>query len=104
MYTTTESTPGRVDTESDAYKQARRRVAQLRGFYSNLFSYVVIIAFLAVLNLLTDPGYLWFLWAAAGWGIGLALHAYSTFASHGILGREWEERKIQEIMEREQRR
>jgi hypothetical protein len=28
-------------------------------------------------------------------------HAYATFANHGLFGREWEERKIQEIMERE---
>ncbi len=101
MYTTTETTPGRVDDQSDAYQRARRRVGQLRGFYSNLFSYVVVITFLAVVNLLTDPHYLWFLWAAAGWGVGVALHAYSTFANRGVLGQEWEERKIREIMERE---
>ena len=101
MYTTTESTPGRLDTESDAYKQARRRVAQLRGFYSNLFSYLVIVAFLAVVNLLTDRTYFWFLWVAAGWGVAVAFHAYATFANRGLFGGEWEERKIREIMERE---
>ena len=101
MYTTTETTPERVDDQSDAYRRARHRVGQLRGFYSNLFSYVVIITFLAAVNLMTDPHYLWFLWAAAGWGVGVALHAYSTFAHRGILGQEWEERKIREIMERE---
>jgi two-component system LytT family sensor kinase len=101
MYTTTESSPGHVDAESDAYQRARHRVGQLRGFYSNLFSYVVVIAFLAVLNLMTDPHTLWFLWAAAGWGLGVALHAYSTFANHGVLGRAWEERKIRELMEHE---
>jgi Na+/melibiose symporter-like transporter len=100
MYTTTEGTPD-VDTQTEAYQRARRRVNQLRGFYSNLASYVVVIGFLAVLNLLTDPNYLWFLWAAAGWGLGVALHAYSVFANNGILGREWEDRKIREIMERE---
>jgi hypothetical protein len=103
MNTTTESAPGHTDSESEAFERARRRVGQLRGFYGNLFAYVVIIAFLAVLNLLTDPGYPWFLWAAAGWGLGVVLHAYATFAEHGILGREWEERKIREIMERDQR-
>ena len=101
MYASTDIAPTGTDTQSDAYQRARHRVGQLRGFYGNLFSYVVIIAFLAVLNLLTDPSYPWFLWAAAGWGIGLAMHAYSTFARNGILGREWEERKIRDLMERE---
>jgi hypothetical protein len=104
MHTTNENTPGPANPQSDAYEHARRRVGQLRGFYSNLFVYVVVIAFLAVLNLVTDRSYLWFLWAAAGWGLGVALHAYWTFANHGVLGRDWEERKIREIMEREQRR
>ncbi|HEV3234381.1 MAG TPA: 2TM domain-containing protein [Candidatus Dormibacteraeota bacterium] len=88
--------------QDDAYRRARRRVHQLRGFYSNLFMYVVIVAFLAVLNLLTDRSYIWVAWVALAWGLGIALHGYSVFVTHGPLGRDWEERKIRELMEREQ--
>src|ERR1700730_1166705 len=103
MYGTTDSAQHGTDEQAEAYQRARRRVGQIRGFYSNLFSYVVIVAFLAVVNLLTDRTYLWFLWVAAGWGVAVAFHAYATFASRGLFGREWEERKIREIMDRERK-
>ena len=101
MYTSTDGAPRDTDEQTDAYQRARRRVGQIRGFYSNFFSYLVIVAFTAVVNILTDRTYLWFLWVAAGWGVAVAFHAYATFANRGLFGREWEERKIREIMERE---
>jgi Na+/melibiose symporter-like transporter len=101
MYGTTDSALQGTDEQAAAYQRARRRVGQIRGFYSNLFSYLVIVGFLAVVNLLTDRTYFWFLWVAAGWGVAVAFHAYATFVNSGPFGREWEERKIGEIMERE---
>jgi hypothetical protein len=38
------------------------------------------------------------------WGVGLALHGLGVFAGDRFLGRDREERKIREIMEREERR
>lgn len=77
-----------------AYEKASKRVKELKGFYGNLISYCLVIPFLIFVNLYTSPKYLWFWWAALGWGIGLASHAFQTFG----IGRNWEERKIQEIM------
>ena len=71
-----------------------RQLEELKGFYGNLISYCLVIPFLIFVNLYTSPKYLWFWWAALGWGIGLASHAFQTFG----IGRNWEERKIQEIM------
>ena len=34
----------------------------------------------AVVNLVTSPHYLWFLWTTLGWGIGLAVHAWVVFS------------------------
>jgi hypothetical protein len=46
-----------------------------RGFLAHLGPYVIVIGMLGLLNLLTDPGgYLWFLWPALAWGVGLAFH------------------------------
>ena len=101
MYAPTFDETARPASESEAYRRARHRVARLRGFYNHLSIYIVINAFLAVLNLLTDAGQLWFPWVAAGWGIGVALHAYGTFTTGVVLGSDWEERKIREFMERD---
>ena len=66
--------------------------------------YVLVNIFLLLNNLLTDPSSLWFYWPLLGWGIGLAAHAFLVFAAGGTLGKEWEERKIREIMEQERNR
>ena len=40
------------------------------------------------------------LYPLAGWGIGIVIHALTTFPV-GIFGKEWEERKIKEYMEKD---
>ena len=37
-----------------------------------------------------------------GWGLGLAFHAYKVYVNDDVLGRNWEQRKIEKIMEEEQ--
>jgi hypothetical protein len=87
--------------EDDRYKAAKSRVAQLRGFYVHLTTFIVVNAFLLVLNLLTDPDSLWFYWVLLGWGIGLVAHALQVYGSFTIFGKDWEERKIEEYLKRD---
>lgn len=83
--------------ENLAYQKAAKRVKDLKGFYGNLTSYCLVIPFLLILNLLTSPEHLWFYWPMLGWGLGLTLHAVNTFG----IGKDWEERKIKELMNEE---
>lgn len=84
------------------YIKAKERVQELRKFYGNLTSYVLVISLLAGINYWTNEWrYMWFLWAAFGWGIGLFFHAVNTFKWNPFFGKDWEERKINEIMEKE---
>ena len=39
------------------------------------------------------------LWPALGWGVGIAFHAISVFG----IGKSWEERKIRELMEKDEK-
>jgi len=43
--------------------------------------------------------YLWFYRVIIFWGIGLVMHASSVVGSPQFFGREWEEKKIKEIIE-----
>lgn len=85
--------------ENLAYEKAVKRVKDLKGFYGNLASYCIVIPFLLILNLLTSPNHLWFYWPMLGWGIGIVAHAVNTFG----IGREWEEKKIQQLMDEERK-
>lgn len=86
--------------EQKAYLRARKKVGEMREFYGHLATYVVVISGLILLNLLTSS-FPWVLFAMLGWGIGLFFHAMEVFGDRFFLGRDWEERKIQEIMARE---
>jgi sensor histidine kinase YesM len=73
----------------------------MRGFYKHAAIYAVVIAGLCAINLLKSPTKLWFLFPAAGWGVGLVMHGLSIWGGAFWLGHEWEERKIAQIMARE---
>jgi hypothetical protein len=83
--------------ESIAYQRASKRVKELKGFYGNLISYCIFIPFIIFINLWTSPEYHWFWWPMLGWGIGVISHALQVFG----IGRTWEEKQIQKILEKE---
>lgn len=85
-----------------AYHKAQKKVEDIKGFYGNFWSYVIISIGLAVVNLVTYPQYLWFLYPVVGWGIGVLIHWLSVFNVIPFLGREWEDKKIRQIIEKEQ--
>jgi steroid 5-alpha reductase family enzyme len=89
--------------EDERYQEAKKRVTEIKSFYSHLFIFFVVNVALFFINLATSPGTWWFYWPLFGWGIGIAAHAFSVFCAGGKLGRDWEQRKIKEIMEKEKR-
>lgn len=86
--------------QSPEYKAARCQVRRLCGFYAHLSVYLAVNAGLLIINLFSAPGRLWVVWPLAGWGIAIVIHGASVFLGGRWFGREWEERKIREIMER----
>ena len=85
--------------DEEDYARARRRVKEKKQYFQGLGTYVAVISFLAFINLYTAPGYLWFLWPAAGWGLGIAIQTIKIFGTSRV-GDAWEDRE----MERELRR
>ncbi len=88
-------------TEEERYYAAKKRVEEIKGFYGNLIAYVVVNIGLVVVNLLTSPAYLWFFWPMLGWGIGVVFHGLKVFNYMPFFGKEWEEKKIKEFMDKE---
>ncbi|MCP4187915.1 MAG: 2TM domain-containing protein [Gammaproteobacteria bacterium] len=86
----------------EKYEAAKSRVKELKDFYRNLFTYAAVNIPLIIINLVTSPESLWFYWVTIFWGIGIVLHALKVFILDGkFLGKEWEEKKIKEMMEKE---
>lgn len=90
--------------DEERYQKAQKRVNEIKGFYGNLISYIVVnLGFLAI-NLLTSPEHLWFYWPMLGWGIGVLFHGMKVFDCMPFFGKDWEEQKIKEFMEKEKRK
>jgi len=91
--------PSRKDNK---YIKAKQKVAEIKKFYTGLMMYVIFISALAALNYYTNQWrYAWFLWAAFGWGIGLFFQGIKAFQWNPFYGKDWEERKIKEFMDKD---
>ncbi|GGH02760.1 histidine kinase [Polaribacter pacificus] len=87
------------DIKTTSYVRAVEKVEKLKEFYQNLASYCIVIPFLIFINLYTSPGYHWFWFPLFGWGIGVIFHGLDVYNYNPFLGRNWENKKIKELME-----
>lgn len=87
--------------EERLYQKAKKRAQAIRSFYINLTLYCIVIPILIFINLTFTPEIYWFIFSMLGWGIGLLFHAMEAFSWNPFLGKDWEERKIKEILEKE---
>ncbi len=62
------------------YRRAAAPVEARLAFYRHVLIYVLVNAFLAILNLIRTPDNYWFKWSVFGWGIGLVAHGISVFS------------------------
>jgi hypothetical protein len=90
----------------DKYAAAEREVKRLKGFYTHLIVYIVINIMIVFLNIRDlDKGESYFkienFFTAFFWGIGLTAHGLSVFGRNIFFGKNWEEKKIQELIEKE---
>ncbi len=74
----------------DPREEAIKRLKARREFTTHVVTYVVVNAFLVGVWFVTGAGYFWPIWVLGGWGIGLVLHAWTTFAQRPITEAEIE--------------
>ncbi len=94
------------DKNREAYEMAQKKVKKLKNFYVHLIVYILVnifILFKHYSNL--EEGESFFslptFSTAFFWGIGLVAHGFSVFVPYFVLGKEWEEKKINEYMNNE---
>tara|TARA_R110002073_G_scaffold8207_1_gene45665 strand:- start:103617 stop:103970 length:354 start_codon:yes stop_codon:yes gene_type:complete len=102
-------------TKEQQYLKAKKRVKDIKGFYSHLAVYIVInicISSIILYGLTHDDDYdfsgaighigvysTWFFW-----GIGLFFHWLGVFGFKNFFGKNWEDKKIKEMMNQENER
>ncbi|SDR88527.1 2TM domain-containing protein [Gramella sp. MAR_2010_147] len=94
--------------ENISYKAAHKRVKDIKGFYIHLLVYLFINTAIFVVNT-QDEGFVNGLTQLSNyttiffWGIGLFAHWASVFGPGFLFGKKWEEKKIQELMDKDKK-
>lgn len=87
-----------MTTNETRYTRAKEKVEAIKSFYGNLLAYLIVIPALFWLNYKTTS-FVWAIFPAIGWGIGLIINGWSVFGRNPFLGKDWEQRKIEELMQ-----
>lgn len=82
------------------YDRAKKQVEELKGFYIHFAIYLIMVPVFIYLNVISTS-FPWAMFPIFGWGVGVAGHAMEVFNYNPILGKNWEERKIREIMNKD---
>lgn len=88
----------------DTRLRAKKKVDSIKGFYSHLTVYLLVNTFIVSI-IVWNTGIELFSFSALAtpffWGIGLVSHALGVFGEDLFFGKDWEQRKINELMESE---
>ena len=85
------------------YQQAKKRVVEVKGFYIHLLIYLLVNIGLIITRHAIEGekfGSVDNYYTAFFWGVGLLAHALSVFLPNFILGKDWEARKIGQLMDK----
>ena len=98
--------------QENAYSRARYKVERIKRFYKHLAAYIIVNSLIFGIKIIKDLTHgeniidaftensfsnLWLYW-----GIGLAFHAFAVFGTDYFFGKNWEENKIQKLMDKEE--
>lgn len=97
--------------ELSKLKIAKKKVAQIKGFYTHLTVYLIINTMIIIIKIVGTTCYgesfmgpfwhfstftNWFFW-----GIGLFFHGLKVYSRNSTFSKEWEERQIQKYIEKD---
>jgi len=89
-----------TDKISSDEEIAIQQVKEIKGFYTHLVQFVVIISALAFINYMTSPAHYWVIWVIVGWGAGIIAHGLTAFEVFSIFSASWEKRQIEKRINR----
>ncbi len=93
-----------ITNREDRYLTAKKEVKKIKGFYIHLTVYLVINGIFIIKNTI-QAGLEGFVITISSvglfWGIGLFFHWYGTFGKNLVFGKKWEQKKIQELLDKD---
>ena len=81
-------------------QRALEYVRDVKGFYSSLVTFLIVVPALFLMNYFLTPGYFWAWWVLFGWGIGIVSHALSVFELFKFFDADWEKKQVEKRLGR----
>ena len=89
------------NNSGDKYFRAKERASVLKKFYDKAFRGLLAIVIVAAINYYLNGWETpWFLWVVFGVSIGILVRALRVFNLNPFFGKDWEDRKIKELINR----
>jgi len=81
-------------------QRALEYVRDVKGFYSSLMTFLIVVPALFLMNYFLTPGYFWAWWVLFGWGVGIVTHALSVFELFKFFDADWEKKQVEKRLGR----
>jgi uncharacterized membrane protein len=103
---------GKIDPEQrQLIENAQRRIKQKKRFTTHLVIFVAGSILFIILNVALKMGenfkplgQQWFVWAILLWFFLIIIHAINVFLVNKLMGKEWEEKQLEYLVEKQQKR
>ncbi|SEP57102.1 2TM domain-containing protein [Flavobacterium urocaniciphilum] len=86
------------------YEEALQKVRKIKAFYVHLIVFILVNIYVIIkkTNQIDEGETIWDAFKLAFfWGIGLVFHGLRTFDLIPFFGKDWEDRKVKELMDKE---
>ncbi|WP_298486810.1 2TM domain-containing protein [uncultured Maribacter sp.] len=100
-------------SQREKLRKAKKRVADLKGYYGHLTAYIGVNIFISVAKVIGginngetfSEAFFDFGTFATWifWGIGLFFHTIKVFSLNPLFGKDWEEKQIKKFMDEDRR-
>ncbi|MEC4114884.1 2TM domain-containing protein [Myroides pelagicus] len=86
------------ESDQELLIEAKKKIEEYKKFYAHLTSFILVSAFLIMINLMTYDGFMWSFIPLFAWGIAVGSHAMKVYNYNLFLGKDWEDKKVREYM------
>ncbi len=99
----------KLDAEQrELYDNARKRTLQKKRLFQHFIIFLIGAVFFIVLNVIIGYkenfmplGYNWFVWAILLWVFILLGHVFNVFVTNKFLGKEWKDRQMTKLVQKQ---
>ena len=80
--------------------RAKKKTKYYRSLYTKLIIFGFILVLTGIINIITTPEYLWFLWIGLGFAASFFLYMLNYFIQTKLFNRKWEARFFRKQMKK----